>query len=234
MIVFFRQPALRLAYLLTGLSLRVYLLAYGTYQPILIREKRLHRRDAGRQSEKRWSIIRTYLPANCRTAVDLGSGEGFFAFQLAELGITTIGVDNDRPALFVAWQKCIAEGSRGVGFIRQDITHEFVQGMPCVDVVLNLSVFHHLMHFHGLDWCAHLLRILRTKINLAMFFEMGQSDEYVERGSRKIPDMGPDPQGWIRNFLLEQGYSKVEKIGEALVDSYIDPTMERAIFMVWP
>lgn len=233
-IVCIRRPTLRLADVLLKLSLRVHLLGHGTYQPVLIRGRRLNRRDAGRESEKRWEIIRAHLPGECKTAVDLGSGEGFFAFRLAELGITTIGVDNYRPALFVAQQTCIMGDSRGVGFIHEDITPDFVGRMPCVDVVLSLSVFHHLLHFHGVEWCADLLRILRTKIKLLMFFEMGHSAEYTQRRSRTLPDMGPDPENWIRNFLLQQGYSKAEKIGTAFVDSYKNKEMERAIFMVWP
>lgn len=229
-----RRPGRAVARFLVNLSAGVYFLTNGTYHPLEIGGKVRSRRVTYRETEKRWEMIRLHLPADCQTAIDLGAAEGYFVFQLARRGIMAMGVDNFWPVLYASWCKCIVDEPQGAAFLKEDISHELIRKMPEVDVVLCLSVMHHLMDANGLEWCAELLRLIRIKVKRALFFEMAQSDEYLNRPGWKIPDMGADQQDWTREFLRKQGYSRIEKLGETLADSNRDLTKTRALFMAIP
>ncbi|MBI3126027.1 MAG: class I SAM-dependent methyltransferase [Candidatus Tectomicrobia bacterium] len=229
-----RRPGRAVARFLVNLSTAVYFLTNGTYHPVEIGGKVRSWRGTSRETEKRWELIRKHLPADSKTAVDLGSAEGYFVFQMAKQGIMAVGVDNFWPVLYACWCKCIVDEPRDAAFVKEDISHDLIRKMPEVDVVLCLSVMHHLMDANGLEWCAELLRLIHAKVKRALFFEVAQSDEYTQRPGWQIPEMGADPQNWAKEFLLKQGFSRIEKLGETLADSHRDQKKTRALFMAIP
>ena len=226
-IVAYRQPALRVARLLHKVNFKMLLHSQGSYQPVLQNGKFVgyDARDCG----QRWDIIEPHLPPDARSALDLGCAQGFFTVQLARRGLIAIGVDNLSSALDVGWHQCRTNDISGVGFIKEDITHEFVERLPQFDVVVFLSLMHHLMCIHGVEWCAELLRRLRQKVKMALFFDMGHSREYLHEWHELLPDMGPNPSEWITKFLETQGFRDPQIIGSVPADKNLDPLIQRTV-----
>ena len=110
------------------------------------------------------------------------------------------------------------------------VDHDLVAALPAFDSVVFLSVLHHMMYQHGVDYCRDLMQLVAEKTRKVCFFEMGQSDEHRESWAKAMPDMGPDPHEWIAAFLKESGFSRIEKIGTA--SSYAGET-QRALFAAY-
>ncbi len=72
--------------------------------------------------------------------------------------------------------------------------------MPHADVVLFLSVWHHLVLRDGLDAATDQLRAIWDRTERVLFFEAG--DEELEAGS-VWPAMEPDPKAWLTQYLSE-------------------------------
>jgi hypothetical protein len=65
----------------------------------------------------------------------------------------------------------------------------------------------------------------------ALVFEMGQSNETAMYWASLLPDMGSDPQEWIKHFLLSCGFSEASKMGET--DAYRS-SQRRSVFVARP
>lgn len=109
--------------------------------------------------------------------LDLGSSQGFFSFQLAARGATVQGVD------FLAANVAIC---RGLALEHPELAVTFEVGrieefLPRVqvgqyDLVLGLSVFHHLIHEMGTEPVERLLGSLAGKV-YAGIFELALAQE---------------------------------------------------------
>lgn len=226
-IVAIRQPAARLLHLLDRAQLKLLVTTQGAYQPVL-RHGRFEGADP-RSCEARWNVIEAHVPPDARTAVDLGCAQGFFCLKLAARGLTAIGVDSGGSIIDTAWRQARLNDLKGVGFINDDISHDFIDRMPEVDVVIFLSLMHHFMYLNDVAWCAELLRRLRPKVKKAMFFDMGQSNEPFHEWSAWLPDMGTDPGAWLVRFLAENGFPDSKVIGYVPADRHRDPNVKRAV-----
>ena len=226
-IVAIRNQADRITRALDRAQLRLLIEAQGTYQPVL-RNGRYEGSDP-RDCVERWRLIEPHIPKDARSAADLGCGQGYFPLRLAERGLVSIGVDSSGPLLDMAWRQVRLNDRRGVGFINATVSHEFVDQMPAVDVVIFFSLLHHLMYLNNVEWCAELLRRLRPKVKQAMFFDMGQSNEPFHEWSALLPDMGPDPGAWIVRFLGDNGFPNAQVIGHVPADRKRDPSVTRAL-----
>jgi len=92
----------------------------------------------------RWSAIRPHLPAEPFTVLDLGANAGWFSARLAaefDCQVTAIDDHRDLPAI----------ASDRVTVINRRVSARHLREMPRHDVVLALSVLHHLA-----DWRAVL------------------------------------------------------------------------------
>ncbi len=205
--------------------------SYSLYQPVYMKGKLIKTRD--RNCLDRWEMIKkeiTALPA--KSVVDLGCAEGFYVIQAArELDCFSLGIDADIRSLNVARSQLALEKITNASFSQSVIDEHLLDKLPRFDLVIFMSVMHHMMYKNGENYCRLILQKLRPKIGKAMIFEMGQSDEHMHEWSRKLPDMGPNPHEWIKRFLLSCGFSNAEKIGES--DSFRSGR-RRAIFRVKP
>ncbi len=95
--------------------------------------------------------LRTTLGRQLRV-LDLGCAQGFFSLSLASSGATVVGADYLRENVEVCRALAAEQGYIGVSFIHgsiEDLVAELKPGR--FDLVLGLSVFHHLVYMHGLD-----------------------------------------------------------------------------------
>lgn len=199
------------------------------YQPVYLNGRRVAEGD--RDCERRWAAVEGVLTetgAQCLT--DYGCAEGFFVRRAAERGCFALGVEADVRRLLVAQWSLTLDRVENFGLIHMRITPESVQRLPTSDVSVCLSLIHHILYEHGRDYTLALLGSMKRKTGIAMVIEMGQSDEHGSRWAKHLPDMGADPHEWIRQFLLEAGFAKVEKTCE--VPSYGSPA-RRATFAAY-
>jgi cyclopropane fatty-acyl-phospholipid synthase-like methyltransferase len=215
----------------TNLSFNALIKSYPNYQPIFRRGE--IKPGSDRECFDRWELIKKeIIESRAKTFLDLGSSEGFYVLQAAkECGCLSLGVDADIRKVAMANYQLILEKINSAGFLFGVINQDFLERLPNFDIVIFMSVLHHIMYSEGEEYCRIILKKIMPKINKIMIFEMGQSDEIKNKWAEKLPNMGNDPHKWIANFLASCGFSKITKIGES--NSY-QKDKKRAIFKIEP
>lgn len=203
--------------------------SYPNYQPIYRNGRLVIGADRG--CLDRWDLIKKEIFAyKAGSVLDIGSAEGFYAIQAAkECGCFSLGLEADVRRFAIAQHQVLNEKIMPAGFVLGVADENLLGKMPNFDVVIFMSVMHHMMYSLGVAYCERFLKALHSRINKLMIFEMGQSDETENKWAKDLPDMGSNPHEWIKNFLLSNGFSKVTKIGET--DSY-KKDRKRALFTV--
>ena len=220
-----------------GLSYRVYKRALRglvkqveSYHPLELNGTVLATGE--RQCSDRWAIIAKVLSEGGDSVLDLGCAEGYFVSRAAqEYGCFALGIDADVRRLTLAQDFNLINKNNGAGFMHANLTMDFLRKLPTFDVVIFLAVLHHVMYEHGAGYAREFMSQLRAKTNKALVFEMGQSNEKSMSWASLLPDMGPEPHTWIKDFLLSCGFSHVTKVGET--DAY-QSNERRAVFLAKP
>lgn len=227
----YNKPLKKLPAWFYKLYFRSLLKSYPSYQPIFLAGNLVV--GGNRDCIDRWELIKNEINNyQAKSVIDIGCAEGFYVLQAAkECNCVSLGVDADVRRLSMAQAQLASEKIMPAGFLYAVINNEVLKKMPSFDVVIFMSVMHHMMSVQGKEYCMNFLKRLRARLGKVMIFEMGQSDETVNAWAGKLPDMGSNPHEWIKNFLLSCRFSKVIKIGES--DSY-GKDKNRAIFKVEP
>jgi SAM-dependent methyltransferase len=192
--------------------------SYEPYHPVYLSGVQI---SAGERScVDRWHLIEPYLrDVGSKSVLDLGCAEGYFVQQAAKnLNCLSIGIDADLRRLTIARMTATLNAIAGACFIYDTLDSELLRRLPEFDTVFFLSVLHHIMYEHGEEYALQLVREIRRVTRRCLIFDMGQSDEVQHEWSKLLPDMSPNPQTWIGNFLRSAGYSDVAVIGQT--DAY--------------
>lgn len=205
--------------------------SYDPYHPVWIDGDQLC--QGQRECIDRWTVIeRELIASESRTLIDLGCAEGYFVEQAAlRCGCLALGVDADVRRLSVAQASLILNKTERAGFIYASLTPDFIDQLTRYDTVLFLSVLHHVMYEHGVDYARDYMRRLKPKIGKFMIFDMGQSNETENAWACLLPDMGDEPHSWIEDFLRSVGFQSVTRLGET--DAY-QGSVRRCLFRVAP
>lgn len=213
------------------LHYRILIRSFSVYQPVYDNGRLLPIGD--RSSVDRWEMIKKeIMNLKVQSLLDIGSAEGFYVIQAArEFGCLALGIEANSRRFNVAQSQIVFEKTMPAGFMLGSLDLALAEKLPQFDLVIFMSVMHHIMYRQGEDYCRELLQKLRAKIGQVMIFEMGQSNESLQTWSKQLPDMGENPHEWIKNFLLSAGFSRVTKIGESDSQKH---DQKRAIFLVEP
>lgn len=93
------------------------------------------------------SVLLRAIPDRCRSAVDLGCGQGFLLPPLASRADHVVGIDRHAPTLEEAATRCAALAN--VRVVEGDaMAHDFGQTF---DAVFSIAVLHHLPLEAGLE-----------------------------------------------------------------------------------
>ena len=170
------------------------------------------RAERVRPTTVRWEAMEPYLPSS-GSALDIGCNNGFFTFKMAQHGLVSLGVDASVHALATARLLGMRNDPPRAAFARLDLTPETAATLPTVDVVVCLSVFHHLVRHQGLEEATAVMSVLASKTRNIMVFETGQADEISHSWAEQLGFMGDNPQAWVSEFLLDLGFVQVRQIG---------------------
>ncbi len=200
------------------------------YHPISIQGKPIANGERG--CSDRWAVISEVVSKCPNTVLDLGCAEGYFVCRVArDYGCFVLGVDADVRRLTIAQNVSLLNKSERAGFMYAHITPDFLRKLPRFNVVIFLSVLHHIMYEHGVDYAREFMKIIREKTAKSLIFDMGQSNETSMHWATLLPDMGPNPHEWIAEFIRSCGFSEVIKAGET--DAY-QSSSRRAVFVANP
>ena len=227
----YKRPLRVLLRFLQKIYYWILIRSFPLYQPVY-RGGKLDK-TGDRACLDRWQTIKKEIIAfKAQSVLDLGCAEGFYVLAAAkEMNCVALGVDSNTQRIMVAQNQLTLEKINSAGYLTAVVDGKLLDKMPRFDLVIFMSVLHHIMYSQGENYCRKILQKLRPKIGSAMIFEMGQSNEHRQNWSQKLPNMGGDPHGWIRQFLLSCGFSSVTKIGES--DSH-KGEQKRAIFRAEP
>ena len=130
--------------------------------------------------------------------LDLGCAQGFFSLNLAELGASVHGIDSLGKNIAVC--QALADESEGISasFVTgkvEDVIDTFLPDQ--FDLVIGLSLFHHLIHEHGLSSVQHLLTKLAQTVPIGIF-EVALRSEPLYWG----PSQPEDPEQILRDYAF--------------------------------
>lgn len=216
---------------LRKISIKSALFSYPRYQPVYFEKKNID--GADRNCLNRWQIIKKELISNdVKNILDIGSAEGFFVLKSAdELGLFSIGIDFDSRRQFFAVNQMLNQKPSGAGFVMNEINPKSIEKLSNFDAIIFLSVMHHIINENGLEYGRKIMEKIKNKTNKVLFFEMGTSEEKENAWAKNLPDMGENPEIWIKNFLLSSGFKEVIKIGDN--ESY-QSKIKRPLFKALP
>ena len=142
--------------------------------------------------------------------LDLGCAQGFFSLSLAGSGATVTGVDFQAENIAVCSALAEENPDLSVSFVQARI-EDFVERLEPgeYDVVLGLSVFHHLVYLYGIEHVARLLTALMNDVNLGIF-EFALKEEPLYWGSAQ-PD---DPRDQVPTPPRASGHDALPSSGE--------------------
>ncbi|SEP89494.1 O-antigen chain-terminating methyltransferase [Ectothiorhodospira magna] len=109
--------------------------------------------------------------------LDLGCAQGFFSLHLAARGAQVQGIDSD-PASIALCQALAAEHPDLTVTFTQATVESLLEDFPAdqYDLILGLSVLHHLIHAHGQDTISQWLTQVRAGA-AALILELALKEE---------------------------------------------------------
>ncbi len=102
--------------------------------------------------------------------LDLGCAQGFFSCSLAALGADVVGIDHTAENVRVCQMLSLENPSLQLDFVQGTIEDFIATLTPGkFDLVLGLSVFHHVVHARGVAFVTDLIFQLAAKIEVGVF-----------------------------------------------------------------
>jgi len=200
----------------TVLSLKLFLLRNvgGIHQyqadPFNTRRENI----SGRHCGDRFLEFNSRIPEGIATSVlDIGCNEGYFTFKMAERGGVCIGIDWGVDQINNAKDLAKHYNVSNALFARMDINEKTIPGLPEVDLVICMSIFHHWARKDGEAAARSILQKLCAKATRYMVFETGQPDEIKADWADSMSFMGSNHEQYVNSMLKEFGFKSVTSLG---------------------
>lgn len=184
--------------LLDTLRFKIDVFPVMDYQPLPWLQIKKARRESGVYS--RWHAIETQLnKLTINSAIDIGANVGYFSISLADRGANVISIESE-PKYFRIMQYAVKKLNyeNKIGLLQYKVTPTTVHILPCVDCVIFLAVWHHIVHEHGPEIGINMLQQIWAKTNKILFFETGETEMPAEYN---LPEMKPNAEIFLHNFL---------------------------------
>jgi SAM-dependent methyltransferase len=172
--------------------------------------------DGDREWNKRWSAIAVEIELNSVGSVlDIGCAEGWFLRQAAErYGCFALGVDMDDKAIAASELARIHDRTQRHASMLSTMTTQDISALPQFDLVLCLSVAHHVIRTQGLAAARDFVTAVASRARKVLIFEMGTASEVSFDWSQQMPEMPQGQEAFIRDFLHSCGLNTVRVIAQ--------------------
>lgn len=169
-----------------------------------------------READIRWQAIsETIQRYKARNLLDIGCAEAWFLRRAAvELGTFGIGVEAAERRTLTGEIARLHDGVDRVAVIKARLGPEDISHLPVCDIVLCLSVLHHIMREEGRAGAEDFLRAIAGRVSKALVFEMGTSEEKQLAWTSVLPDMPDGQEQFIRTLLGDCGFANVRVLAE--------------------
>ena len=130
--------------------------------------------------------------------LDIGCAQGFYSFKLAELGCDVKGIDFCPENIDLC--KAIADENKiKISFEKVIFDKEFIDNIKNIDfdIVLVLSVFHHIAHEKGFDYAKDLMGSLSKKAKIVIT-ELALKEEPLYWND----NLPQDYYDWVKDFAF--------------------------------
>lgn len=155
--------------------------------------------------KKIYELISAKLTRPLRV-LDLGSSQGYFSFELANIGAIVHGIDFLQSNIDVCNNLALEFPKLNVEFEVarvEDFVDKIEKGQ--YDLVLGLSIFHHIIHEQGKDKVTLIIRQLAEKISLGIF-EVALAEEPLYWGLSQYND----PRELLSEYFFIHEIAKIE------------------------
>ncbi len=182
------------------------------YEPIQLGQKVS---AAVREWEPRWLLIRTEIERyGASNLVDVGCAEGWFVRRSAEdLGCFAVGVEMDNERLWPNELSRLHDDVERCATIKARMSPASLEQLPRFDMALCLSVVHHVIREGGLDAGRAFIKSLASRVDKAIVFEMGTSEENRMKWVDKMPPMPDGQAAFLKTYLESAGLVNVRQLG---------------------
>lgn len=173
----------------------------------------------GRNFAGRLKLLEEAIEFSGKRVLDLGCSGGFFSFSLAEKARSVLAIDADAEVIEVNNRARDRVGYTNVEFLCARITPELMASLPEYDVVLFLSVFHHLAaSSETYEWTRRsgerealaVIEAIRARAD-TFVFETGRSDEGFPWCQRLEETIG-EPREWVSEHVFDDRFQEVRVI----------------------
>ncbi len=148
---------------------------------------------------------------NGNLCLDIGCNTGYFSNEISKLGIFTIGLESELKNVIVAESQ---HSASNLIFKQFNLDKDSARMLPKADIILFLSVFHHLVKYYSKDNAIFILQKLASKCNKQFFFETGQPDESGTKWSQKMEFIN-NIDLWVHDFFINEcRFKEVKCLGE--------------------
>jgi len=159
--------------------------------------------DREKRHKVRLKAIRDNIEGLC-SILEIGCNVGFYTLALAQDGNFVTGIDSKAHVLFLTHIKDKLKISN-IALSNMWLSPENVGLVPYHDVILCMSVAQHWCRAYGEVEAFDMLKALSGKCK-TLFFDITEcsnmSRKYNEKFKGILPDMGDDPEAWLRNWFI--------------------------------
>lgn len=172
-------------------------------------------REGKRDWTQRWSMISQVLHQyDAGSILDIGCAEGWFLRRAAEeFGCFALGIEVDDRRLFRGEVSRLVDESERHAIMKAQLTPASILRLPTVDVVLCLSVVHHVVRAEGVEGGRAFLRSVATRARKALVFEMGCREEHEMSWKEIMPEMPEGQDRFMIEYLRSAGFHNVRVLG---------------------
>lgn len=202
----------------------------SSYEPLQIAGCLFANKRAGAE---RWSAIREIIQHyDGRSVLDIGCAEGWFVRRAAEeLGCFSVGIDIEDRRILLGELSILHDRVERAAIVRAMLEPSDINALPRFDIVICLSVAHHVFRRSGRKGAEEFVRALGTRAKKAVIFEMGTAEEKSLSWSGSLPEMAGGQESFVREFLVACGLTNIQ-LAIATPGIYGDAT--RLLFSAQP
>lgn len=190
----------------------------GKAQKILRKDVRSysHQRKHLERAYSKWELIKSHLPEEAGSLLDLGCNEGLFTREAARKGWCAWGIDILEQTIEYASRAARKEGLTNVFFTVGSLTPENAECLPKFDVIILASVFHEIYAAFGRKNAHEMFRSILNACNKKLFLECSSLNIKYGEGNRifeKDNDLACIEK-WVRKLVPKSSGWKVKFIGQ--------------------